>query len=208
MYLHYIGTGLYPRDKFVNEAHRVGVNRSIPMLFIRTSKIEFGDKILLAQYAPEKKHGCTEGKARVFGYFTVHVLNFSCCEKQDEFMARLRTQLDIVRIDHAGVGVKVSRRCGSYMCGPVLIVNDSLQEILRIAAILANELDIKPKLFLAGPYNALRHDKVISPAAFSRTLLSVDFSPQELKGKRKAEQEIGFLDGYAHKKYRAKGAKA
>jgi DNA-directed RNA polymerase subunit M/transcription elongation factor TFIIS len=50
-YLHFIGTKLYPKEVFIKEAEKFGVNRCLPLPIIKGLK--WGDKILLATFYPQ-----------------------------------------------------------------------------------------------------------------------------------------------------------
>jgi len=50
-YLHFIGTKLYPKEIFIKEAEKYGVNRCLPLPIIKGLK--WGDKILLATFTPQ-----------------------------------------------------------------------------------------------------------------------------------------------------------
>lgn len=57
-YLHYVASGksgIYGKDVFINEAKKIGVNRSLPYFLIK--KLKWGDKILLATF-----ESCNAGK--------------------------------------------------------------------------------------------------------------------------------------------------
>ena len=44
-FLHYVGNRLYPKETFIAEAEKIGVNRCVPLMFMH--RLHWGDKILL-----------------------------------------------------------------------------------------------------------------------------------------------------------------
>jgi hypothetical protein len=50
-YLHFIGSKLYPKQTFINEANEFGVNRCLPLYMI--NKLKWGDHILIGRYIPK-----------------------------------------------------------------------------------------------------------------------------------------------------------
>ena len=58
--LHYVGSKLYPKEVFIKEAQKLGVNRCLPTKIIK--KLKWGDRILLGTYVPKEIQTFIENK--------------------------------------------------------------------------------------------------------------------------------------------------
>ena len=203
-FLHYIGKGLYDKEDFIIEAEQIGVNRAFPSFMLK--KMNFGDRILLAQYESGKQEdgkALETSKAVVFGYFVVSGLNFDCQNKA-EFLERLVSQLKVVSIGKEQNKV-VKRKCGSYTIGSVYYVKDSLPDIIDKAVKIAEELQIKTKTFAGGSFHQMTL-KTISPVPFTRTGFYVELN-KNLESEKIRFSKIGFIGNYQQKKYYLKAEK-
>ena len=196
-FLHFVGRGLYSKEEFIIESEKFGVNRALPKPILR--KMKFGEKILLAQYEPQKLNkdgGISEfPKAVVFGYYTIHGLNFDAWENE-EFRTKLVSQLDLVS-ESIGRG-NIKRKCGSYIIGASYVVLNELDDIIAKVEKLEKEMGVNVKVFVAGSFKQLAM-KEISPIKFSRSGTFVEFD-RELEGEVK-DKCVGFIGDYKQRKY-------
>src|SRR2546427_60175 len=131
-YLNYVGSGLYSVPVFEAEAKRAGVSRGIATRVLKT--MSFGDKVLLAQWLPDyvaqerakfalrdedgnllgKQKYFRIGSAKVFGFFTVSGIHFTCSgpgQSAADAIDALVRSLHIVETFTANE--RVARMCGS-----------------------------------------------------------------------------------------------
>ena len=205
-YLHYVAsgkTGIYGKDVFIEEAKRIGVNRSLPYFLIK--KLKWGDKILLANF--EARHIGEEikvndelyidrkfqdGVANIFGYFIVSGLNLSASHELKE---RLYKKLDIVSSN--GMPKAIKRSCGSYVVSASHIVKNELSDIIEKAQILSKEMNEKIKYFVGGSFYELQGK--VGGINFSRSLIEVEFS--EVNNIEEIQTQVGFIQNYNKRGY-------
>jgi hypothetical protein len=186
-YLHYAGSNLYPKEVFIKEVEKYGVNRCLPINIIQSLK--WGDKIFLAIYKPKEvgiitdlqgkqspafdgRKNKKEGTAEIFGYFVISGLNIIA---SSEFKKTLTSQLDIV--ESKEVNQTVQRQCGSYIYGSSHTVNNSIEDIIKKAKELNKTEQFaleKIKFFVAGQFYPL--NLIIEPINFTRTVIPVEIT--------------------------------
>jgi len=189
-WLHYVGTGLYPRSKFEWEARRLGVQRAVPFHMI--SSFEWGDKILLAQYS--------YGSAEVFGYFVLTGISHGLPK---EVSQSLLASLNVASISFNG-GLE-SRACGSYRVGSVAYINDSVKDLVRKVKIVCRDPE-KYKWFLKGDYHPIT-PFILRPAQFNRGYQKVDIEGLNLELQRQAQGVLVWILDYERRTYVRKGAR-
>jgi len=216
-YLHFVGSKLYPKEVFIKEAEKFGVNRCIPLRMIK--KLKWGDRILLAIFTPKEieltyhtdlqgkkvkdqdlrgnKQG---GKAEVFGYFVITGLNLNA---SDEFKKELTGQLDIIETKEQNI--KIQRQCGSYSLGNSYIVKDSIEDIIKKAEILSETRQEKVKFFVAGYFKSLT--LTIEPINFTRTIIPVEIEMELALEDLNFLKEVGLIYNYEKRSYIKKGTK-
>ncbi len=230
-YLHYVGGKLYPKEVFIKEAERIGVNRCIPMKMIKNLK--WGDKILLGTFNPgEQKKNCdyckkcgeticgndTEylscfegkldgrknrsgGRAEIFGYFIITGLNLNA---SDEFKKALAGRLEIVETKNNNT--RIQRQCGSYILGNSYVVKDSISDIIKKAEQLKIERkEETAKFFISGLFRNL--SLVIEPINFTRTLIPVELETELALEDLNFLKEVGLIYDYNKRAYIKKYAK-
>jgi hypothetical protein len=131
-WLHFIGAGYYSIPKYAKEAQELGVSRRVS--FFDLKKMEFGDRVLLAQW---------DGNVAIaFGTFYItgiNGLNHEITEKL-EAAGKLKKFSD--------GGEVVIRGCGMYVTGPRYDTTASLPEICEMIV----ESGEKPALLLTGHF--------------------------------------------------------
>jgi hypothetical protein len=192
--LHYTGKGLYGKERFIEEARRLGVSRSVPARML--SKVKWGDPILLAEYEPSDAGRFKDGKALGFGYFAVNGL--SLANVPDGLRDKLLKRLDVV--DGEAVGATVRRRCGSYIVGSQYVVNDSLGELIAAIRKLSKQEQEKVKVFVNGEFSELEFE--LQPINFCRTLVTVDLDlDPDMIIRGTGEVKLAFLYDYERRHY-------
>jgi len=210
-FLHYIGSRLYPKEVFIKEAEKFGVNRCLPLKIIK--KFSWGDRILLATFIPQKVdiieqqvliNGKLEkydgrknrkgGKGEVFGYFDIRGLNLIA---SNEFKTALTSQLNIISTKEVNQGVQ--RQCGSYVISSAHTVTDSIADIIKKAEILSKEKQEKVKFFVTGKFYPLT--AIIDNATFTRTIIEVEITEELKPGDIINETVIGMIENYNKRAY-------
>lgn len=139
-YLHFIGQHLYGKEAFIQEARKFGVRRALPENIVRN--LRWGEPILLAVYDKENK------EAEVFGYFTIDKISpvFENPEAEKELLSKLK----VVKVSSSGAGMRIDRRCGSYILGSTYYVANTVEEIVDSAKEIKEKYDVKVKWFVEG----------------------------------------------------------
>lgn len=224
--LHYVGSKLYPKEIFIAEAEKCGVNRCLPLRIIKGLK--WRDKILLATFnAKEIELTCDNCKKCGETTCGNDTENLSCFElgkvdgrknKKDgtaqvfgyftisglnltateEFKRILTSQLDIVRSTNCNW--KVQRQCGNYTLASSHIINNSIEEVIEKVEKLAKERQEKIKFFIAGEFYPL--NITLNPINFSRTLIPIELEVA-LTGRFNncPQGEVGFIFDYNKRAY-------
>lgn len=209
-YLNYVGSGVYSVPVFEAEARRIGVSRGLPMRIIRT--LSFGDKILLAQWNPDREEqerlrpAAQEaggkyfrvGSAEVFGYFTVSGLSFRC--EDPEMVAALVSTLHVQMLVEANE--RVDRMCGTGIIGVRYFVTDSVEDVIVKAQTVEREMGRgkRFKFFVTGAYSRIER-MTLSPAKFSRGVVKVDVSAPLADELPLQPSEVDELRGYQRRMY-------
>lgn len=194
-WLHYVGTGLYNRSVFENEAKRLGVQRAIG--FSLLGSFEWGTPVLLAHH--RKSEG--GGEAEVFGYFTINGVSHGFLGEEVEKL--LHDKLDIVK-ESGGKAKTVSRACGNYAVGGVSYIRDSLQELVRKVQEACDEAGVNPnvvKWFLNGVYHPFESSMKLSPAKFARGFFRVQLEGFSLEAEKEEERSLAWIYDYERKTY-------
>jgi hypothetical protein len=221
-FLHYVGNKLYPKETFIAEAEKIGVNRCVPLMFMH--RLHWGDKILLGIFHQavipkeivsvpsengELTTGQTEeingrlnkcgkwnrkdGTADVFGYFVLQGLNLTASK---EYKDRFTSLLNVVETKE--MNQKIQRQCGSYTLGTSRVVTNTIEEIVEIAQQLEVEMNEHARFFLGGQFFPL--SATLTPATFSRALIQVEIDAtltiEEMK-----QGNIGLILDYDKRTY-------
>ena len=168
VWLHYVGTRLYDLNAFIKESERYGVQRAIPLTFLK--KLKWHERIFLARYVTTD-----EGKkALVFGYFTVDRISYT---GSDEFRNLVKSKLNVVSESFGGGSVE--RVCGSYSVGYVTFVNNTVEEIYNAIRETMKETGEKVKVFIGG--NLYLIEPIYVEAPFTRALVKVELDESKIK---------------------------
>lgn len=174
--LHFAGSGLYNKSRFINEARRIGVQRACAWPALQ--KIVWGQTILVAEYRKKPAQICDQCKGEGgFPNFEDHKLESTeVCDKCDgkkitapetpiaeiygyfhvselsyqlppDVLQALEKKLDVVDIQMGGSGMAETRACGSYVTGPCTVVRDSIESIVKKIGEAARECGKNPLRF-------------------------------------------------------------
>lgn len=174
VWLHYVGSGLYSIDSFVREAKKYGVSRAIPLNML--GKLNWGERIFLAQLV--KKEGGEEVKrlAKVFGFFTVEWINLSSSEE-------LRKAVyDDPRVSAKVVSTspfRVDRACGSYVVSAIATTSANLETVSKVIKEKVAEFWEKVKVFVGGRLTLIEPIELEAP--FTRSLIRVELDESKVK---------------------------
>jgi len=205
--LHYVNSKrLYGAEAFEKEARALGVNRCLPLGFIK--HIKWGENILLATFEPKvlaegrdgrgNKRG---GTAHVFGYFTVSGLSYiASAEFREAFTSLLCVTGSSERNE------TIQRQCGSYMIGRSCIISDNIEDVICKAQNLAEERGEKVKFFVSGAFTPTV--LTITPASFSRALITVETNIEPENITADIIKLVNKLENYSKRTYIKTQAKA
>lgn len=159
-WLTFIG-GRYTPQKFIAEASKIGVSRRIP----RTSKVEFGDTVILARYG-------SPVYSFAFGEFRVSRLTLEQ-GTAEQVKVKLFEQGHTV-YEGGGDPISMKRECGEYTVSSRSSTDAALQEIKEII----KEIDPNAMIMIGGPLVRTFYSPLIPAPKFSRGLrkCSYDFS--------------------------------
>jgi len=162
-YLHFIGRHLYGKEAFIQEARKFGVRRILPENIVKN--LRWGDPILLAVYDKERK------EAEVFGYFTVDKISpvFENPEAEKELLSKLK----VVKVSRGGAGMRINRRCGSYILGSTYYVANTVEEIVDSAKKIKEERGVKVKWFIEGHLKLFKKPFRVK-TAFTRSAAKIE----------------------------------
>lgn len=176
-HLHYIGhgpRGVYTPARFVAEATKIGVNRSIPARWLRG--MQWGESVLLGTWDGKKDReghrkdpNDREGTASIFAYFILTGLNLSASKDCKKMILKNLHIVETVERETT----RVERACGSYEIGATSYVKETIAEIVAIGEEIAEKRGEKIKWFIGGPIRALKEYVTLDPAKFTRTILNV-----------------------------------
>lgn len=200
-YLHYVGKGLYTKEKFIAEAIRYGVSRAIPSNIIKN--LDWGEPILLAFYDIIDETNNSIPSAIVFGYFYFTRLRHTGFteEANQEFVKKL----DVVEVV-SSIANKIVRGCGSYVQGGITIVRDRPKDIIRKSEEIQEKYGIRVKWFLEGDFHKLSPEIVLNPINFTRSLMIVEID-RSISEIRSDVGVVVFSYDYHQQRYAQKHAR-
>lgn len=167
--LHLIGNGLYGAPRFIREAKRLGVNRAMPLSFLKT--LTFGQNVLLGEHISEPIPNSDEVThvVRVFGYFHLSGITY---DAPDEVRKKVAERLHVVEVTNAPLTPQpITRACGSYCIIGGYVVTDSLEDIVKVIEDVSRELNYNSaayRFFINGELNVFDSPVLIHNQKFFR----------------------------------------
>ncbi len=194
-WLHFVGARLYSLKLFVEESRKHGVQRAIPLRFLK--RLKWRDRIFLA--FPGKRK---EEKAFVFGFFRLTNISYKASEN---FMQRLTEKLKVTGFE--AVGKSCDRVCGSYNIVSFIYVQNTIQEIYEAVKQTIEETGEKPKIFIGGEL-VLIEPFELQNVPFTRALTSVEIPSEKIRllsdDLIDGESRMTHLENYHQRKYLTK----
>jgi hypothetical protein len=194
--MQYVGRGLYSSVNFIEEAKRIGVQRSTA--FHLLSGFEFGDKVLLANWLG----GVEPTAAEVFGYFTI---NGIASTMPENLFKEVVAQLHVVETISSD-GHREDRACGFYCIGGSYVITNTMKEVTgKIQEILKREgiLSKTYKWFLKGEVTSIK-PIILAPAKFSRSIIKVQIAGFGLNRARVKDATLMYIYDYNLRFYHTK----
>ena len=114
-WLHIVGQR-YGQEKFVEEAHRIGIQRAVPVRQLST--MAWGDTVYLGVMDEVRN----QKRINVFGYFQISTISIVRNEQTTPIIERLANER------HPIDTIRIQRECGSYLLVAVNRTGASLHE--------------------------------------------------------------------------------
>lgn len=189
---------IYTRSAFIEEAERIGVNRSISRANLE--RMRWGDKIFLADFTGKRRGSKVDeatkrrkiaggelGDLVIFGYFAIDYIAPLCSER---LFHEVLQNAEISNV--APVNVSVQRKCGSYVIAGSWTVNEELSSLLKKFEEARKDENIK--WFAGGKFFRLDPQITISGTKYFRGVkkMELNVQPPEIEPQKQIYQVTDY----------------